>query len=552
MMIKGEIRNPIKSFSQKSIFVSFTFSYDILDKIKSLPIRYYNADSKEWEIPYTLKNKLIELFPDIELINDNQYSTPKIKYYYDFKLKPLDYQLDAIDYGLVHNSFLLGDEMGLGKTKVAIDLACIRKVKNEVKRVLVVCGVNSLKYNWVEEIKKQSNEKCWILGWKKKRNGKYKIGSSTDKLNDLINLDESYLFAITNIESFRNPNFTIEVKKQCEKNKIDMIIFDEAHCCKNPSAIQTKGLLKCKAKYNVAMSGTFILNKPLDLFVPLKWTGYYSNSYYFFKNTFTVVDCWNNIIGFKNTDILRNMLNDCMIRRTKEEVKLSLPEKTYINELIEMTPNQEEIYDSVILNLRENIDKIKLSKNPLMEMLRARQATGWTGLLSSTIKESAKMDRLVELVDEIQQNGKKCLVFSNWAEMIEIAKEKLSEFSPAIYTGQYDELFLEQEKSRFKTDDKCKVICGTIGKMGTGLTLTEANYVIFLDEPWSMAIKDQASDRVHRIGQINPVTIITLICKNTMDEKVSQLIEKKGAMTDFLIDGKVDNIGKLVDWLLYD
>ena len=85
MMIKGEIRNPIKSFSQKSIFVSFTFSYDILDKIKSLPIRYYNADSKEWEIPYTLKNKLIELFPDIELINDNQYSTPKIKYYYDFK-----------------------------------------------------------------------------------------------------------------------------------------------------------------------------------------------------------------------------------------------------------------------------------------------------------------------------------------------------------------------------------------------------------------------------------------------------------------------------------
>ena len=237
-----------------------------------------------------------------------------------------------------------------------------------------------------------------------------------------------------------------------------------------------------------------------------------------------------------------------MLRRKKEDV-IDLPEKTYITEYIEMTDAQRGIYDDVMLGLKANIDKLRLSKNPLVEMIRARQATGCPNLLSSKCNESSKFNRLIDLVDQIQANGYKCLVFSNWAQMIEEAAKALNKFNPAIITGEYNDYTIEQQKVKFKQDLSCKVCCGTIGKMGTGLTLTEANYVIFLDEPWNKGTKEQASDRVYRIGQKNNVTIITLICKDSIDERINELVEQKGSMADMLIDGKIDN-RKMVDFLL--
>ena len=217
-----------------------------------------------------------------------------------------------------------------------------------------------------------------------------------------------------------------------------------------------------------------------------------------------------------------------------------------------MTAKQAIIYEEVMNELRANIDKIRLSSNPLTEILRARQATGYTGLLSTTIRESAKLDRLVELVDEISNNGYKCLVYSNWSMIIEEAKNRLQEFNPAIITGDYKDYDIELQKKKFKEDSTCKVACGTIGKMGTGLTLNEANYVIFLDSPWTKGVKEQAIDRCHRIGQKNNITVITLVCKDTVDEKIEYIVEQKGQTADLLIDGKAANNSMLAEWLLYD
>ena len=101
-------------------------------------------------------------------------------------------------------------------------------------------------------------------------------------------------------------------------------------------------------------------------------------------------------------------------------------------------------------------------------------------------------------------------------------------------------------------DDSCKIIVGTIGAMGTGLTLTAATNVIFLDEPWNMAIKSQAEDRAHRIGTKSNVNIITLMCKDTIDERIHELVQKKGALADLLVDGKMNTQNKsdLVNFLL--
>ena len=536
---------------EKSLFITFDFSYTVLDIIKALPSRIYNPDRYEWEVPVVLldrlRKELIDNGIDFGINGLEMLNKARVRYTYNFKTKPLNHQLDLIDYGLQHESFLIGDEMGLGKTKEALDLACIRKTRNEVHKVLIVCGDNSLKFNWLNEIKKHTNETGWILGMRKNKKGKFKIGSMSEKIIDIRYLCGDNLFMITNVETFRNKDFLSALSEV--SHKIDMVVLDEAHKCKNPKAQQTKGFLHLKSKYMIAMSGTFMLNRPLDLFVPLSWIGYYKDSYWKFENSFLVKDSWGNICGLKNTDLLRSMVVDCMIRRKKDEV-LDLPDKIYINEYIEMTDNQQVIYDEVIKGIKENIDKIRLSPNPLVEMIRARQATGYPGLLSTSCNESAKMNRLVDIVEQISANGNKCLVFSNWAEMTEIAAQYLRNYNPVVISGKHSEQDNLDAQDKFKNDDKCKVVCGTIGKMGTGLTFTEANYVIFLDEPWNQGLKDQAVDRTHRIGQTKKVTAITLLCKDTIDERINTLVEQKGIVVDMLIDGKV-NIGKAdIDFLL--
>lgn len=551
-MVRIEVRKSEKSLGEKSLFITFDFSFAILEKIKALPSRIYNPTKKEWEVPFILLNRvkfdMLSINQDVSIYGLEKYQNDNIAYSYNFKTKPLNHQLELINYGLSHNSFLLGDDMGLGKSKEALDLSQIRKQRGEVHKCLIICGVNALKWNWVEEIQKHTNDKAWILGQRKNKKGKIKIGSIQDKIEDIVNLAGDNFYLITNIETLRNNDFIREASKQLLRNNIEMIIFDEAHCCRNHKSSQAKGLLKLKAKYMLPMSGTFMLNRPLDLYVPLNWTGYYKESYWKFENSFIIKDGWGNVSGLKNMDLLRAMLLDCMIRRKKEEV-LDLPEKTYLNEYLEMNDKQSIIYNEVMTGLKANIDKIRLSHNPMVEMIRARQATGYPELLTSDSVESCKLERLVSLVEEISNNGYKCLVFSNWAEVIEGACKALCDFNPAIITGSYSEQFIEEQKFKFKNNSTCKVCCGTIGKMGTGLTLTEANYVIFLDEPWNKGIKEQASDRVYRIGQKNNVTIITLMCKDTIDEKINNIVEQKGFISDMLIDGKLDS-RKLTDYLL--
>ena len=134
--------------------------------------------------------------------------------------------------------------------------------------------------------------------------------------------------------------------------------------------------------------------------------------------------------------------------------------------------------------------------------------------------------------------------------MINPTYEYLKEYNPAIITGEIKDRVAQQDK--FMKDDKCKVIVGTIGAMGTGLTLTAANTVIFLDEPWNKAIKSQAEDRAHRIGTSSSVNIITLMCKNTIDERVHEILEQKGNIAELMLDKKLslNDKKKLIKFLI--
>lgn len=561
-MIKIHIGEPDKLANnilvKKSAFVSFDYNPDIVNYIKQMGTRIYNPENHTWEMPINniigLCNKFEKETIEIDGIYEDLHKQEfdiDIPKDYIFKTKPFAHQIDGVRFGLNKKRFLLGDDQGLGKTKQIIDfVGCLEKT-DTINKVLIICGVNSLKYNWQSEINIHSDEKGWVLGTRfRKTTGKPYEGSTKDKLADLDNLPDCR-YLITNIETLRAGAEKISKSKYhfpvaeklaelCKKGIISVIAFDECHKSKDPTSLQSRAMSLISAPYMAAMSGTPLMNNPLDLYFPLSWLGYEKHSFYQFKQHYCTLGGWggSQVVGYKNLEEIRALMDEVMLRRLKTEV-LDLPEKLRKIEYVDMTAKQAQIYKEVYMGVMNELQKIKFSNNPLSMMIRLRQATGWTGILSQTVQESAKMDRMVELIEEISASGQKAIVFSNWESMTEVAKNKLKAYNPAYITGNTKADDRMNEVSRFQNDKNCKVIIGTIGAMGTGLTLTAAQNVIFLDSPWNMALKAQAEDRAHRIGTQGTVNVITLVCKNTIDERIEELVEKKGQIADALVDGKV-------------
>lgn len=306
-MINIDIRESEKCNGEYSLFVSFEYNTDIVDIVKSFPIRVYNPKSKTWELPFNKLGELVNKLSDYDIEIHGKYinlDTPKVEIpkSYKFKTEPFSHQLEGVTFGLNHNKWLLGDEQGLGKTKQVIDIANIKKVKH----CLIICCVNGLKWNWQNEVATHSNEGSWILGQRTNTRGNIVIGSSIDKLNDLDDIDKLPRFIITNVETLRykvktGRKITIKEKGKlkevdeyrypitdrlqelCDSGEIEMIAVDEFHKCKNPEADQTEQLLKLHTPVQIAMTGTPLMNAPVDLYAPLNWLEYEKHTFWQFK-----------------------------------------------------------------------------------------------------------------------------------------------------------------------------------------------------------------------------------------------------------------------------
>ena len=557
--------NKLKNY-ESAMFIKFDYDTRILDVIKSTSERFYNPDTKEWELPIKKLGYITQNLSDFDFEIHGYISLAKkavsVPDGFKFKTEPFEHQKVGFTFGLENDRWLLADEQGLGKTKQIIDIAVAKKIERNYKHCLIICGVNGLKWNWRNEIHTHSDESCHILGQRIKKNGKITIGSNKDKLDDVMSLYNSPqtsiqtisdYFIVTNVETLRDEEIVAQIVKLCKCGIINMIALDEAHKCKNHTSQQGKGMLKLNAETMIAMTGTPIMNKPLDLYVILKWLGFENHAFYSFKNHYCVMGGFGGyeIIGYKNLDELQERLNEIMLRRLKSEV-FDLPDKLYIDEYVEMTPKQSVIYKEVSSEIKSNIDQIKMANNPLAELIRLRQATGYTGILSSTIRESAKLDRMVELIEESIENGKQIVIFSNWTQITHIVEDRLliNGYTPAVITGETKDSDRQQLVDDFQKGSY-KILVGTIGALGTGLTLTAGTVEIFLDHPWSRALYDQAVDRCHRIGQHDNVTIYNLLTKDTIDERIWEIVKKKGMISDAIVDGiDTNNKSEIIDYLL--
>lgn len=566
--------------SEYSIFVKFEYNPAYVQIIKSLKTRVYIPDTKTWEVSWNCFTELIstlnsnnipyngkefqESIDNLKIAIDKSKAIQETNIKVDtsklqnikFKTTPRSYQLEGIAYGLQNPRFLLADEQGLGKSLQALNIATLDK---QGKHCLIIVGYDILQFNWVSEIEKHTHEKGYVLGQKEITRGKNKGTITKDsvksRIDDLLNIDSiNEYFIVTSVatlrhsikQKYKDKNGKEKVNKVyavaniiedlCQKGIIGRIIFDEGQVVKSIDTDQTKALLKIKScPHKIIATGTPIMNKHIDLYPIMSWLGYEKSSYFSFQENYCIMGGFKNkqIIGNKNSESLNKKLSRFMLRRKKDSV-LDLPEKIIIDEVLNMDLKQQTLYNKTKGLLKQRLATAKGNKAIILSMLiELRKITSHPGWIDEKYKDSVKFERIHFLMKEITDNNQKAIIFSNWATPINKLKEELAIYNPAVITGETKDRMQQVEK--FQNDNNCKVILGTIGAMGTGITLTAASNVIFLDEPWNRALKDQATDRAHRIGTKNNVNIYTLICKDTIDEKVHNTVVEKGKVSDLVL-----------------
>ena len=561
-MINISERQTVKLPGVTSLFVTFDFNKTIVEELKLLGTGNFNPDTKEWEIPITSLSEFIDRVCKIDNIvltlaqdENSGVSDVSLPSKSKYKTTPFDYQLEGIYWGLKHDSWLLLDAPGLGKSLQLMYLAQELKERYGIQHCLIICGINTLKTNWKSEIEKHSDLPCTILGQRINRKGKLVIDGVDKRVEHLMKpIDE--FFVITNVETLRSDKI-IKAINSNKFNKFDMIAFDEAHVVKSPTSQQSKNLLKIKGgKYRIAATGTLLMNNPMDCYVPLKWIGAerstYSNFRYHYCNYGGIFG--NELLGFKNLDTLKYQLDKYSLRRTKDI--LGLPPKNVINEYVELNDAQQIFYDNIKQGIIDQVDKVHMSTANLLAMVsRLRQATACPSILTTETIVSSKVERAIDLAEQIVSSEEKVVIFSTFKETVRVLSQSLQHLGVVVATGDNDDYEIEQAKQRFQTDPSIKVFLGTWQKCGTGITLTAASYMIFIDHPWTAAQCEQSEDRIHRIGTNKSVFIYRLIARDTIDERVLELVNDKKALSSYVIDDEVppeyiDSLRKYIEDLV--
>ena len=585
--------------NQDVYVIRFPYDRQLIYIIKSIPGRRWEPEKKYWTIPLDKLGFLITKLQgsqyesqlqvySAEHINQNATidANPKtaipnidlsnIPLYVKDGCNLFEHQTDFMKFAIsrqrngLFSGFILADEMGLGKTIQGMNLALYNKKYNKIKHCLIIACVNSAKYNWVEDIEKHTNGEHvpYLLGSRLKKDGTVRLGGSAEKLADLM-CGHMYgkkecpplpFFIVINIEAFhmrKDRRYLIRERLTTLINKgyIGMVILDEIHRNASPSSKQGRQLLKLKkdtANVRVEwlpMTGTPIVNKPTDVFTPLKLVdGHDYNNYHLWCQNFCVYGGFggHNIIGYKNIPQLKQMLQSNMLRRLKSEV-LDLPPKIHTIEYVENTAYQDKLYKQVLQDTIAHRDEILSAVNPMVKLLKLRQVNGSPELVDNTLTvdksylaKNSKMQRLLELVETIVANNEKVVIFSNWVESLRtIYKFVAMHYNVCCYTGTMEQAVREAHKKKFIEDPECKVMMGTIGALGVSHTLTVANNVIFYDLPWNPATMEQAEDRCHRTGTTSTVNIYSIITKDTVDEKVYKLIQDKDGIAKYIVDSKL-------------
>lgn len=420
---------------------------------------------------------------------------------------------------------ILADDMGLGKTVQT--LAFFQHYKNEHPdaKFLVVCPT-TLMYNWENEIKKFTPDLSHFIHHGPKRSA----STSSFAPHDVI--ITTYGTMRSDIKFFKEFFF-------------DYVVLDESQSIKNPQSQVARASLLLNAKNRLALSGTPVQNNTFDLYAQMNFLnpGMLGSREFFMNEFATPID------KFQEDEVkqqLKKLTYPFLLRRTKEQVAKDLPEKTETILYCEMGTEQRKIYDayrntyrSQILGMIEEQGIERSTMHILQGLTKLRQICDSPAILNEEEKFHNHSVKLDELTREIIENvgNHKALVFSQFLGMLALIKKELqAKGIPYVYfDGSSSSVERERAIQEFQNNEECRVFLISLKAGGIGLNLTAADYVYIVDPWWNPAVEQQAIDRTHRIGQTKNIFAYRLICKETIEEKMLQLQERKRALASELI-----------------
>jgi SNF2 family DNA or RNA helicase len=415
--------------------------------------------------------------------------------------------------------------MGLGKTVQALSYLHYYKATRGKLQALVVCPT-TLMFNWENEIKKFTPNLTYYIHHGGER------GRSKEQF-------QAAEVVITTYGTLRSDiKLLVDVP-------FDYVVLDESQAIKNPSSKVTKAACLLNAKNRICLSGTPLQNNTFDIFAQMNFLNPgMLGSIEFFRQEFAIpIDKFGEA---DRKDHLRKLLYPFILRRTKEQVAKDLPDKIETILYCEMEDEQRSIYDAYRNDFRDKIlgtiesQGIQKSQLTILQgLMKLRQICDSPAILNEQDKYPNHSIKLEELGREITENisNHKALVFSQFLGMLALIKEKLKalEVDFEYFDGSTSAIERERAIQRFQNDDNCRVFLISLKAGGVGLNLTAADYVYIVDPWWNPAVEQQAIDRTHRIGQTKNIFAYRMICKDTIEDKILQLQDKKRLLAKDLI-----------------
>jgi len=419
----------------------------------------------------------------------------------------------------------LADDMGLGKTVQVLALLQSRRTRRltqeERRQPSIVVVPKSLVFNWIDEAARFT-PRLRVLDY-----------TGPGREEQLVKLDEWDLL-VTTYGTLRRD--VVKLKDV----RFDYAILDESQAIKNANSQAAKACRLLQADHRLAMTGTPVENHLGELWSLFEFLnpGMLGRSTAF--QSFVKQGQEND----HAVQLLSRSLRPFLLRRTKEQVLTELPEKTEQTLYCDMTPKQRKLYDELReyyrQSLNQRVEEVGLDQakiHVLEALLRLRQAACHPGLLDSKRENepSAKLELLLDQVQEIVDEGHKALVFSQFTSLLAIVRKQLDKRN-IVYEYLDGQTRKRKDRvRRFQEDPECPLFLISLKAGGHGLNLTAADYVFILDPWWNPAVEAQAIDRAHRLGQTQHVFAYRLICRDTVEDKILELQRSKRELADAII-----------------
>lgn len=471
-------------------------------------------------------HRLMEDFRGIEQVDVPEDFKGSLRSYQQSGLNWLNF-LDNFNFGGI-----LADDMGLGKTIQVIAFLLSQREKRGFTTSLIVMPA-TLIFNWQNELAKfaPSMKVLTVYGANRQR--------LHSEYGDYELVLTSYGTLLADIQQFKKFSF-------------NYIILDESQNIKNPESQRYKAVRLLKSRNKLALSGTPIENNTFDIYGQLSFAcpGLLGNKLHF-KNTYAIpIDRF----GKKSSALaLQKKIRPFVLRRTKDDVAKELPEKTEMVLYCPMKDEQRNIYQAYEKEFRDYISAttaeaiLKSPMNVLRGLTRLRQICNSPALLEKdglASRESAKIDMLLKQIEgKIPRH--KVLVFSQFVGMLDLIRTELQRRSIRFSYLTGSSVNREKIVNEFQNDPEISVFLMSLKAGGTGLNLTQADYVYLVDPWWNPAVENQAIDRTHRIGQTKKVIAVRLITPDTLEEKMTLMQETKKALAGQLIDTKASFLHSL-------